>query len=39
MVAEVCEGFGDVFVFAMAGEVDVEDVFPVFAFGGAGFDF
>lgn len=32
MVAEVGECFGDVFVLAVAGEVDVEDVFPVLAF-------
>lgn len=38
MIAEVGEGFGDVFVFAVAGEIDVEDVFPVLALRGAGFD-
>ena len=32
MLGKLGECLGDVFCFGMAGEIDVEDVFPVFPF-------
>jgi hypothetical protein len=32
MLMELGEGFGDLRVLAVAGEVDIEDIFPVLAF-------
>ena len=39
MVAEFFERFSHFCVIAMAGEIDVEDVFPVLSLGRAGLDF
>ena len=38
MGGEFLEGERDVFRLRVAGEIDVEDVFPILALGGAGFD-
>jgi hypothetical protein len=39
MAFEGLESLADFGIFAMTGQVDVENVFPVFLFGGAGFNF
>jgi hypothetical protein len=39
MVGQFGEGLGDVFILAMSGKIDMEDILPVFTFRWAGFDF
>ena len=39
VAGEFLERLGNVFRFRVAGEIDVKDVFPILALGGAGFDF
>lgn len=39
MFAEILDGAGDFFVLGMAVAIDEEEIFPGFAFAGAGFDF
>lgn len=38
VLGKFLECLGNVFRFGMSGKIDVEDVFPVLALGGAGFD-